>query len=106
MARRADDAPPARKRQLRRRGERVGADVSAEHLFENRYITSLRSGVWNWQDKLQPDRNATSFNYVLGAGYRFAPRSQALVEWEHDINGLVGNRFRVMAWLSFAVGKQ
>jgi hypothetical protein len=45
-------------------------------------------------------------DYVLGLGYRFAPRSQALVEWEHDINGLVGQRFRVMAWLSFAVGKK
>jgi hypothetical protein len=87
-------------------GKRVGGEASAQHVFESRYVTSLRAGAWNWQDKLQPDRNATSLDYVLGLGYRFAPRSQALVEWEHDINGLVGQRFRVMAWLSFAVGKQ
>ena len=86
-------------------GQRVGADASAQHVFETRYVASLRAGVWQWQDKLQPDRDAASFNYVAGLGYRFAPRSQTMVEWEHDINGLVGQRFRVMAWLSFAVGK-
>ncbi|HEY1693481.1 MAG TPA: hypothetical protein VGG39_15040 [Polyangiaceae bacterium] len=86
-------------------GDRVGADVYAQHVFENRYITSLRTGVWNWDDKLEPDRSATSVNYVAGLGYRFADRTKAIVEWEQDINGVVGNRFRLMVWFTVAVSK-
>ncbi len=85
-------------------GDRVGADASLDHVFETRYIANVRTGVWQWQDKLQPDRDATSFDYVLGMGYRFALRSQAMVEWEHDINRLVGQRFRLLAKLAIAVG--
>jgi hypothetical protein len=86
-------------------GERVGADLAAEHVFETRYIVSGRTGVWQWKDELQPDRSTTSFNYVAGLGYRFAPRSQAMVEWEHDFNGLVGQRFRLLMTLTLAVAK-
>jgi hypothetical protein len=84
-------------------GDRVGADLSAQHVFETRYVADVRTGVWQWQDNLRPDRDATSFNYVLGLGYKFLQRSQAMVEWEHDMNRLVGQRFRLMAWLSLAV---
>jgi hypothetical protein len=84
-------------------GDRVGADLSGTHVFETRYVASLRTGLWQWDDKLRPDRDATSFNYVAGFGYRFAPRSDAMVEWEHDMNRLVGQRFRLMAWLRLAV---
>jgi hypothetical protein len=66
-----------------------------------------RLGVWQWEDKLRPttspDRDATNFSYVLGVGYRFAPRCQAVFEWEHDINKLVGQRFRTMINVSVAV---
>jgi hypothetical protein len=86
-------------------GDRVGGDVSGQHVFETRYVASLRTGVWQWDDKLRPDRDATSFNYVAGLGYIFAPRTQATVEWEHDMNRLVGQRFRLMMWLSLAVTK-
>jgi hypothetical protein len=84
-------------------GDRVGADVTAQRIFETRYIASLRTGVWQWKDDLRPDRDTTSFNYVVGLGYKFLRRSQAMVEWEHDMNGLVGQRFRLMASLSLAV---
>ncbi len=86
-------------------GDRAGADIAGEHVFETRYVATARTGVWQWQDKLEPDRSTTSFNYVLGVGYRFAPRSRALIEWEHDMNGLVGQRFRLMLWLTLAVTK-
>jgi hypothetical protein len=86
-------------------GDRVGADVSGERVFEARYLASGRVGVWQWDDKIRPDRGATSFNYVASVGYRFAPRAQASVEWEHDINRLVGQRFRLMFWLTVAVTK-
>jgi len=83
-------------------GDRVGADLAAQRVFETRYVASVRTGVWQWDDKLRPDRDATSFNYVLGLGYRFVPRSQVLVEWENDMNRLVGQRFRLMFWLTLA----
>ena len=72
---------------------------------ESRYIATARAGVWQWEDKLDPDRDATSFSYVLGVGYRFAPRCQTMFEWEHDINRLVGQRLRALLTLSLAVGK-
>jgi hypothetical protein len=84
-------------------GERVGGDVSGEELLEARYVFRGRVGVWQWDDKLQPTRDATNFTYVLGVGYRFAPRCQAVFEWEHDINRLVGQRFRTMINVSVAV---
>ena len=86
-------------------GDRVGADLSGEHVFETRYVVGGRVGLWQWKDALQPDREATSFQYVATLGYRFLPRCRASVEWEHDINGLVGQRFRVMLMLNLAVTK-
>jgi hypothetical protein len=86
-------------------GGRAGGDVYADHTFQKRYLVSARAGAWAWKDSLRPDRSATSFGYVLGAGYIFSPRSQALVEFEHDMNRIVGNRFRLMLWLSLAVNK-
>jgi hypothetical protein len=84
-------------------GERVGGDVSGDELLASRYVIRARVGVWQWDDKLRPDRDATNFGYVLGAGYRFAPRCQAVFEWQHDINRLVGQRFRTMLNVSVAV---
>jgi hypothetical protein len=86
-------------------GDRAGADVFVQHIFETRYVAGVRAGVWQWTDKLQPDRDTTSFQYVLTGGYRFAPRAQGTVEWEQDINGLVGERFRLMLLLTIAVAK-
>jgi hypothetical protein len=86
-------------------GERVGADVSGERILESRYVFRGRLGVWQWDDKLRPDRDATDFGYVLGVGYRFAPRCQAAFEWQHDINRLVGQRFRTLLTVSVAVTK-
>lgn len=86
-------------------GERVGADVSGERILEGRYVFRGRLGVWQWDDKLRPDRDATDFGYMLGVGYRFAPRCQAAFEWQHDINRLVGQRFRTLLTLSVAVTK-
>ena len=86
-------------------GDRVGGDVSGERVFEGRYVVEGRLNLWQWQDKLRPDRDATSFGYVAGLGYRFAPRSQALFEMQQDTNRLVGSRFRAMLFLTVAVTK-
>lgn len=86
-------------------GQRIGADLSGEHVFETRYVVRARAGVWEWKDDLRPDRDATTVNYVAAVGYRFAPRCQAMVDWEHDINRLVGQRFRLMLLLTLATTK-
>jgi hypothetical protein len=59
--------------------------------------------VWQWNDKLRDDRDAVSLGYVAGVGYKLLPRSLALAEFEHNVNRLVGHRFRVMLWLTVAV---
>jgi hypothetical protein len=86
-------------------GDRVGADLSGQRVLETRYLFAGRLGVWQWDDKLRADRDATNFGYMLGVGYRFAPRCQAMFEWQHDMNRLVGQRFRALLTLSVAIGR-
>jgi hypothetical protein len=86
-------------------GQRVGADAYWQRIFETRWLASVCAGVWQWEDKLRPERSTASFGYVAGAGYRFAPRARTMLEFEHDINGLVGSRVRLMLWLNLAVTK-
>ncbi len=86
-------------------GERLGVDFYAERTLETRYVVSARTGVWQWNDKLRPDRDATSFQYVAGVGYKLWPRSLVFADFEHDMNRIAGQRFRAMLWLSLAVSK-
>jgi hypothetical protein len=86
-------------------GDRIGADVYAEKTLETRFLLEARASVWQWYDKLRPDRDAVSLGYVAGVGYRFAPRAQTLFEFEHNMNRLVGQRLRAMLWLTLAVSK-
>jgi hypothetical protein len=84
-------------------GRRVGADLYGEKIFAGHYVAQGRTGVWEWKDDLRADREATNFQYVLGLGYRFFDKSQAMVEWQHDMNRVAGQRFRLMLWLTLAV---
>jgi hypothetical protein len=84
-------------------GDRVGGDLYGERTLETRYVFSGRASLWEWNDKLRPDRDAVSFGYVAGAGYVFGPRARTMFEFEHNMNRLVGQRFRAMVWLNLAV---
>ncbi|MDB4995326.1 MAG: hypothetical protein JWM74_2758 [Myxococcaceae bacterium] len=86
-------------------GDRVGGDLLVQRLLENRFILSGRPSIWQWNDKLRVGRDATSFAFVAGIGYKIAARSKILVEYEIDVNRLVGVRNRGMVWLSVAVTK-
>jgi hypothetical protein len=86
-------------------GERLGIDFYGERTLETRFLLSARTGVWQWDDKLRPDRDATSFQYVVGAGYKLWQRSLVFADFEHDMNRIAGQRFRAMLWLSLAVSK-
>jgi hypothetical protein len=88
------------------RGLRQGGDLYGEHYFLGRRWTALgRLSLYDWDDKLRPDRSATSFGYVIGGAFRPSPIAEAMVEWEHDMNRLVGQRFRIMALLNLTVTK-
>jgi len=86
-------------------GDRAGGDVSGERVFDTHYVLSGRVGLWHWEDKLRPDRSAASFGAMIGGGYRFFHNSQVGVEWENDMNQLVGWRVRVLSYLRIAVTK-
>jgi len=87
------------------RGRRGGVDINGEKRFDGgRYMTLARMSVYNWDDPLRPDRGATSFGYVLGAGVRPVKQADVKLEWEHDMNRLVGQRFRVLAVLNLRLG--
>ena len=67
-------------------------------------MAQARVSVYDWKDNLRPDQSATSFSYVLGGGFRPGQAANVLLEWEHDMNQLVGQRYRVLAVLNLAVG--
>lgn len=89
-------------------GMRVGADVAYDKVFAERWLFDGRVSLWRFSDKLRADangntRDATSVGYVVGAGYRFSPEANGMLQWEHDMNRLVGMRYRVLAVLNVRV---
>jgi len=91
------------------RGHRLGGDLTGRRRFSSRYDGLCILSLWDWSDALRPDRDATSFGYVLGAGLTPGPnffvRSRLGVELEHQMNRLVGQRFRALLTLDLTVLK-
>jgi hypothetical protein len=90
------------------RGHRVGGDVTTLKTYDAGYYDSrVVLSLYDFEDALRPDRYATSFAYVLGFGVSPAidrvSVSRIGVEWEHAMNRLVGQRYRVIATLDFSV---
>ena len=89
------------------RGRRTGADLSGEKKLEGgRYLLGSRLSLYNWKDPIRPGRGATSFGYVLGGGYKPADLADIRLEWEHDMNRIAGQRFRIVALLNLAWGSK
>jgi hypothetical protein len=85
-------------------GHRVGADLTLnQFLAGGTYDVLAILSLWDWEDRLEPERGATSLGYVLGGALHPSRASRLGVEWEHDMNRLVGQRFRVLATLELAV---
>ncbi len=89
-------------------GHRTGGDLSTRKTFAAGYYDTLVVlSLYDWEDGLRPDRRATSFAYVLGAGVHpgidFLNRGRLGVEFEHAMNRLVGQRYRVIATLDLSV---
>jgi hypothetical protein len=89
------------------RGHRLGGDLTAQRRFTARYDGLCVLSLWDWSDGLRPERDATSFGYVLGAGVtpgpNFFARSRFGVELEHQMNRVVGQRFRALLTLDLTV---
>ena len=86
-------------------GNRAGSDLMYERSLFGKWLFDLRLSLWHFDDKLRTDANgqsrtATSVGYVLGGGYQLAPEATTYLQFEHDMNRLVGQRFRVMAILN------
>jgi hypothetical protein len=88
------------------RGRRVGGDLLGEKRLDGgRYALGTRLSLVDWEDPLRPDRSATSFGYVLGAGWNPGQIADVKLEWEHDMNRLVGHRFRVVGFVNLRVAR-
>ena len=74
-----------------------------KRLDGGRYALGTRLSLYDWEDPLRPERGATSVGYVLGAGYRPLQVADMRLEWEHDMNRLVGHRFRVLGVVTLRV---
>ncbi len=89
------------------RGHRLGADVTHRHEYARGYYYSLVVlSLYDFKDELRPERYATSFSYVLGFGMKpggLGDRARVGVEWEHAMNRLVGQRYRLLATLDLSV---
>jgi hypothetical protein len=86
------------------RGRRAGGELSGERrLWGERFALGARASLYDWKDPLRAERDATSFGYVLGAGYKPGEIADFKIEWEHDMNRLVGQRFRIVGFLNLRV---
>ena len=87
------------------RGHRGGATLSARQaLAAGRLWVGGRLSAYDWADPTRPDRDATSFAYVLAPEYAPVEQARLRLEWEHDMNRLVGHRFRLLGLVSVNVG--
>jgi hypothetical protein len=91
------------------RGHRLGGDITGRRRFGSRYDGLCVLSLWDWSDGLRQNRDATSFGYVLGGGVTPGPsfftRSRFGVEFEHQMNRIVGQRFRALLTLDLTVLK-
>jgi hypothetical protein len=86
------------------RGSREGADLSGELRFDGgRYTAGSHVSLYGWDDPTRPDRDAVSFAYTLAAGFKPARFAKFRLEWEHDTNRLVGQRYRLVGLVDLLV---
>jgi len=80
--------------------------LNGEHSFLGRRWTALgRLSVYDWEDKLRPRSQRNVFWLRHRWRVSTEPGRRSDVEWEHDMNRLVGQRFRILALLNLTVTK-
>lgn len=87
------------------RGRMIGGVVAARQALDGgRLWLGGRVSITDWDDPLRPTRQATSFGYVVAPEYWPTGFARTRLEWQHDMNRLVGQRFRVLGLVSLKVG--
>ncbi len=86
-----------------REGDRAGGELFFDRVLYDRYLAGGRMSVYQWNDKLRPGRDATSFGAVASVGYKVAKRTRVRFDQEMNVNRIVGAGFRSMIWLTVAV---
>ena len=79
---------------------RFGFDVYAERTIWDNFVWEGRLSLWDFSDAFRPTRSATSIGTTVALGYRFAPRTKALIEHQLEHSRLVDFRNRITVWLS------
>ena len=86
------------------RGRRVGGELGARQALDGgRYWLGGSVNLYEWDDPLRAGREVTSFGYVLAPEYVPAELARLRLEWQHDMNELVGSRFRLLAVVQLQV---
>jgi hypothetical protein len=86
------------------RGRRAGGTISAVQALKPGIVwLGGRVSTYNWHDPLRPDRGATSFGYVIAPEVQPVKFGKIRVEWEHEMNRLVGQRFRLLGLITMRV---
>ncbi len=83
------------------RGRRVGGTLwGRQAIVPDQLDLRGQISTYDWTDPLRPDRAATSFGYMLAPNYWLTRLARLSLEWEHNMNRLVGQRFRIVGLLS------
>lgn len=79
-------------------GDRIVGDAYlAYSVFGGALMPSAILTFARWRDHLRSDWNSSVFTYVLGCRYAPIGTPRFGVDWEHSLNDVAGQRFRVVA---------
>lgn len=89
------------------RGRRTGGRLSGQQMLSaggaGVFYLGAGASLYNWNDPLRDDRDAVSFGYTVGPEWRPWDVLRTRVEWEHNMNRLVGQRFRILGLVNLRV---
>jgi hypothetical protein len=86
------------------RGNRYGGSLAAKQdIVGGLFWLGGRVSGYKWTDPTRSDRDAASFGYVVAPEYLPWEYTKFRVEWEHNMNRLVGHRFRVLGYITLRV---
>lgn len=86
------------------RGNRYGGGFyGKQDVVGGLFWIGARVNGYHWNDPTRQGRDATSFGYVVAPELLPWEYTKFRVEWQHDTNRLVGQRFRMMGYITLRV---
>lgn len=87
-------------------GSREGCDLAAERALDGgRFTLGARLSFYAWHDPTRPERDAGSLGYMFAFGFKPLEVARFRLELEHDMNRLVGQRFRLFGLVNLRVSR-